>query len=131
MFLLMKTLRIYLLKNFYVQHTAVNYTYAVDYIYSTYLSYNWKFIHFDQLHPIFPPCNPAQPTQSDTTNLGDCTFLGICPFLLGCQTIWFIVVCSTLLWSFAIQHFCLYLYLLSFWFYWFGAPFLFPWCLRW
>ena len=35
--------------------------------------------------------------------LRDCTFLGICLFVLGCSFYWHIVVCISLLWSF---YFC-------------------------
>ena len=52
----MRNLRIYYLNNFHIQHTSVNYvSHVVHFIPSTYLSYNWKFVPFDSLHPITPP----------------------------------------------------------------------------
>ena len=47
-----RTLRMYSLNNFNI-YSSVNYHF-VHYIPSTYLSYNWKFVHFDHLHPILP-----------------------------------------------------------------------------
>ena len=47
----------------HVTFSSVNYTnHVVHYIPSTYLSYNWKFVPFDLLHPI--PLNPP-PTSGN------------------------------------------------------------------
>ena len=64
----MRTLGIYSLNNFHVlTHRSVNYIcHVVHYIPSAYLSYNWKFVHFDCFHPNPPP---NQPPPLVTTNL--------------------------------------------------------------
>ena len=42
-----------------IYESSVNYVYhVIHYIPSTYLSYNWKFVPFDCLHPIFPLSTP-------------------------------------------------------------------------
>ena len=55
----MRSLRIYSQLS-HITCSSVNYTYHVIHcIPSTYLSYNWKFVPFDHLHPIPPPPRPA------------------------------------------------------------------------
>ena len=50
---MMRTLRIYSLNNFPIIYSNVNCIYCImHYIPSIYLSYNWKFLPFDCLHPI-------------------------------------------------------------------------------
>ena len=52
---MMRTLRIYSLNNFHMQHRAVFINHVAHYIPSTYLSYNWKFVPFDHLQNSLSP----------------------------------------------------------------------------
>ena len=56
---------------------------------------------------------------------GDCTLLGNCPFLLGCQSYWCTVICSNVLQS-SIFLCSVVTSFFHFWFYWFG-PFFVLW----
>ena len=58
-FLVMNTLRIYPQQLSHRIYKGINYSYhVVHYISTTYLSYNWKFVSFDCLHPISLPPLP-------------------------------------------------------------------------
>ena len=55
----MRTLRIYSQQLSCIIYSSVNYFYhVVHYIPSTCLSYNWKFVPFDSLHPVLPSPAP-------------------------------------------------------------------------
>ena len=52
-FLVMRTLRIYLLTDFHILYSRGSNSYIVHYIPSAYLLHNWKFALWDYFHP-FP-----------------------------------------------------------------------------
>ena len=56
LFLVMKTFKIYSFSNFQIYNTVLLTVVTMLYIISpqTYLSYNWKFVPFDHLHPMSP-----------------------------------------------------------------------------
>ena len=60
-FLMVKTLRIYSLDNFSVQHMVVLIVKIILYLYipSTYFSYSWKFVSLDHFHPLSSPPAPC------------------------------------------------------------------------
>ena len=54
----MRTLRIYSLSNFQIYDIGFLTLVIMGALYPQYLSYEWKFVPFDGLHPIPPPTPP-------------------------------------------------------------------------